>query len=82
VNKVVAADQLDDVVAEWARRLAAGPPIAMALTKRLLNDSFAKSLDQALSDEAAAQSLNFSTKDTAEALAAFTEKREPRFTGR
>jgi 2-(1,2-epoxy-1,2-dihydrophenyl)acetyl-CoA isomerase len=82
VNKVVAADQLDDVVAEWAQRLAAGPPIAMALTKRLLNDSFAKSLDQALSDEAAAQSLNFSTKDTAEALAAFTEKREPRFTGR
>ena len=82
VNKVVPAADLDAVVDEWAARLAAGPPIAMALTKRLLNDSFAKSLDQALSDEAAAQSLNFSTKDTAEALAAFTEKREPRFTGR
>ena len=39
-------------------------------------------LEQALDDEGAAQTVNFATDDTAEAMAAFLEKRDPRFTGR
>jgi len=35
-----------------------------------------------LDDEAAAQTINFATSDTAEAMRAFIEKREPKFTGR
>ena len=39
-------------------------------------------LEQALDDEGAAQTVNFGTADTAEAMAAFLGKREPRFDGR
>jgi enoyl-CoA hydratase/carnithine racemase len=82
VNRVVADAQLDAFVHDWATRLAAGPPIALAQTKRLLNNSANVTLEEALDDEGAAQAVNFGTKDTVEAMTAFIEKREPRFTGR
>ena len=82
VNRVVADDKLDAFVDDWARRLAAGPPIALAQTKRMLNNAMNVTLEEALDDEGAAQSVNFATKDTLEAMAAFAEKREPKFTGR
>lgn len=82
VNRVVPAGELDAFVDDWAQRLAAGPPLALSMTKSMLNNSLAVSMDQALEDEARAQAVNFSTRDTAEALAAFVEKREPRFEGR
>ncbi|HZU74328.1 MAG TPA: enoyl-CoA hydratase [Acidimicrobiales bacterium] len=82
VNKLVPAAELDKVVEEWARRLAAAPPLAVSMTKTLLNASFAASMDEALEDEARCQAVNFSTADTREAMAAFIEKREPRFEGR
>ena len=40
------------------------------------------SMEQALEDEARCQTLNFSTDDTAEAMRAFAEKRDPHFIGR
>jgi 2-(1,2-epoxy-1,2-dihydrophenyl)acetyl-CoA isomerase len=52
------------------------------MTKTLLHASAQASMDQAVEDEARCQSLNFSTQDTAEALAAFAQKRNPVFTGR
>jgi enoyl-CoA hydratase/carnithine racemase len=82
VNRVVPAADLDRFVDDWARRLAAGPPIALAQTKRLLSNAFAVTLEQALEDEGWAQTVNFSTADTAEAMQAFLAKRDPRFTGR
>ena len=82
VNRVVPAGELDAFVDDWAGRLAAGPPIALAQTKRLLNDAFQVTLEEALDAEAAAQTVNFGTKDTPEAVAAFVEKREPTFEGR
>jgi enoyl-CoA hydratase/carnithine racemase len=82
VNRVVPAGQLDAFVAEWAGRLAAGPPIALAQTKRMLNNAFEVTLEQALEDEGWAQTVNFSTADTAEAMRAFLEKRDPKFEGR
>jgi 2-(1,2-epoxy-1,2-dihydrophenyl)acetyl-CoA isomerase len=82
VNRVVADAQLDAFVSDWAARLAAGPPIALAHTKRLLNNSANVTLEEALDDEGAAQVINFGTKDIVEAMSAFIEKREPRFTGR
>ncbi|HEY0520044.1 MAG TPA: enoyl-CoA hydratase [Ilumatobacteraceae bacterium] len=82
VNRVVADDEIDAFVDGWATRLAAGPPIALAMTKRMLDNSLQVTLEQALDDEGVAQSLNFTTADTAEAMAAFVEKREPRFEGR
>jgi 2-(1,2-epoxy-1,2-dihydrophenyl)acetyl-CoA isomerase len=82
VNKVVPVAELDAFVADWAERLAAGPPIAMAQSKDLLDRSSERSLAEALSAEAAAQVVNFGTDDTREAIAAFLQKRTPTYQGR
>lgn len=82
VNRVVPVAELDAFVDGWARTLAAGPPIALAQTKRLLNTGVAATLQQALDDEGWAQTVNFSTRDTAEAMEAFVAKRAPSFEGR
>jgi enoyl-CoA hydratase/carnithine racemase len=81
VNRLVPDEELDAFVEDWARRLAAGPPIALSMTKKLLNDSAAVSMAQALEDEARCQTVNFTTDDTREAMRAFAEKRDPHFTG-
>lgn len=82
VNRVVPDDELDDVVADWAGRLAQGPPLALQLTKRMLANAFSVSLSEALDAEAAAQTVNLVSKDTREGVAAFLEKRAPVFRGR
>ncbi len=82
VNRVVSLEDLDRTVEEWARRLAEGPTQALSLTKRLLDHASGASFEQAVEDEARAQCVNFASQDTAEALAAFTEKRPPHFVGR
>ena len=82
VNRVVADAEIDEFVDAWAKRLAAGPPIALAMTKRMLDNSMQVTLEQALDDEGVAQTVNFGTADTVEAMNAFVEKREPRFEGR
>ncbi len=82
VNRVVPDGELDGFVDGWARRLADGPTLALSMTKTLLNNSMAVSMDQALEDEARAQSTNFGTRDTREALTAFVERRPPDFEGR
>jgi 2-(1,2-epoxy-1,2-dihydrophenyl)acetyl-CoA isomerase len=81
VNRVVPADQLDAFVDDWAARLATGPPLALSMTKAMLNNAFDLGMDQALEEEARSQAVNFATADTAEAMAAFLQKREPRFEG-
>ncbi|MFN8018542.1 MAG: enoyl-CoA hydratase-related protein [Acidimicrobiales bacterium] len=82
VNKVVPAAELDAAVGEWAAKLAAGPPIALAQTKAMLDAAGTRTLAEALAAEAAAQTVNFSTEDTAESIAAFIQKREPQYKGR
>ncbi len=82
VNRVVPDDELDAFVADWAKRLAEGPPLALQLTKRMLNSSLSLSLHDALQWEAAAQSVNLVSKDTREGIVAFVEKRAPVFKGR
>ena len=82
VTRVVPRTDLDSTVDDIARRLAAGPPLALSSTKRLLNQSAQVTLPQALEAEAQAQAVNFSTRDTIEAVQAFRERREPSFEGR
>ena len=82
VNRVVDVDALDAFVDDWAARLAAGPPIAMAMSKRMLDNSLDMTFEQALEDEGLSQTINFGTSDTVEAMKAFVEKRQPRFEGR
>ena len=81
VNAVVPVDELDAAVDEMAAAIAAGPPIALAGSKRLLNNASNISLFQALEAEGLGQGVNFATGDTKEAMRAFIEKRDPVFGG-
>ncbi len=82
VNRVVPAEELSALANEWASRLAAGPPIALAQTKAMLNKSLNQTMDESLDLEGWAQTVNFGTSDTHEAIRAFLEKRSPEFEGR
>jgi 2-(1,2-epoxy-1,2-dihydrophenyl)acetyl-CoA isomerase len=82
VNRVVPAADLDRAVSDWAAKLAAGPPVALSMTKTMLNSGMGCSMEQAVENEARSQSVNFATADVAEAIAAFRDKREPKFSGR
>ena len=82
VNKVVAADALEQAATEWAERLAAGPTKALGLAKRLLNRSLESDLSTSLEEEALVQELINQTDDIKEGMIAFGERRDPTFTGR
>jgi 2-(1,2-epoxy-1,2-dihydrophenyl)acetyl-CoA isomerase len=78
---VIPDEAFADQVAAYAARLAAGPSIAFALTKRLLAASFDASLTGQLERELAYIKTCFASPDAAEALRAFSEKRKPVFSG-
>ena len=82
VAAVVPADRLADAARELAQRLAEGPTVSIGLTKRLLNAAEDATLADSLEAEAALQDLAGRSEDHAEGVAAFGEKRDPRFTGR
>jgi 2-(1,2-epoxy-1,2-dihydrophenyl)acetyl-CoA isomerase len=81
VNRVVPDAELMPAALEMAARLAAGPR-AVGLTKLLLRQSLDRTLAEQCAREADAQAEAVSTEDFAEGLAAFREKRPPRFRGR
>jgi 2-(1,2-epoxy-1,2-dihydrophenyl)acetyl-CoA isomerase len=81
VGRVVAAAELATEARAIAARLAAGAPRAIALTKRALNAAWERDLDAALEYEAHLQDMAGRTKDHQEGMAAFLEKRQPRFSG-
>ena len=81
VNRVVAADQLMAEATALAARLAKSAPLALALAKRALSRALETNLDAALEFEAQLQSIAGRSKDHAEGVAAFVEKRQPEFNG-
>jgi 2-(1,2-epoxy-1,2-dihydrophenyl)acetyl-CoA isomerase len=82
VNRVVPADQLENETLKLAERLAQGPTVAYGLAKTGLYQGLSMSLEDALNMEARNQAIAARTPDRAEGVAAFLEKRPPRFTGR
>ena len=81
VAAVVPGDALLDTAREMADRLAAGAPIALALTKEALNAAWERDFEGALQLEEELQDRAGRSADHAEGIAAFMAKRPPRFTG-
>jgi len=81
VNKVVPPDELASAVASYADRLAVAPTTAISLAKQLLNRSLDGDRETALREEAYAAEINSTTDDMKEGIAAFVERRPPKFVG-
>ncbi len=82
VNTVVPADALMEETHKVAGRLAGLPTRGIALTKRLINESFDNDLLGQLEAEAFAQETAGMTEDHFEGVVAFVEKRKPTFKGK
>ncbi len=82
INEVHEVDRIKGAVDDLVERLLAGPPVAQALIKRLLNDGALSTMSEALDAESSAQVVNIASGDAAEAREAFAAKRAPEFTGR
>ncbi len=81
VDLVVPAAQLRDRTMTLARVIASRSPTALALIKEAARASMRSSIEGGVKHEQTLASLIFSSKDVQEGLAAFLEKRQPRFTG-
>jgi 2-(1,2-epoxy-1,2-dihydrophenyl)acetyl-CoA isomerase len=82
VNEVVPDADLPEAGRALAARLAASPTTAIASMKEMINAALGADLEPLLALEARLQQRHASTADYAEGVAAFKEKRRPRFTGR
>jgi len=81
VNMAVPATELDKAVDDVAESLANGPTKALGLSKRIVNRAPHLELSEALEYEAQNQDIAGRTEDHLEAVKAFLEKRQPKFSG-
>jgi 2-(1,2-epoxy-1,2-dihydrophenyl)acetyl-CoA isomerase len=82
VNEVVELERLEDAVERWARRLADGPTASIGLTKQAVYQGWDRDTDAAYWQQGSAVAESQHLEDLAEGVAAFKEKRVPRFSGR
>jgi enoyl-CoA hydratase/carnithine racemase len=81
VSRVVPDAELLPAARELAGRIAANPPHAVRMARRLLREAWNNQLDTVLEMSASMQAVAHTTADHKEAMAALREKRRPRFTG-
>jgi enoyl-CoA hydratase len=81
-NRVVAAAEFDEAVADWAGRLASKSPLLMKLGHDAMYRQSDMAVDDALEFLRSQLSLTFTTDDLREGVTAFFEKREPKWEGR
>lgn len=82
INWLVSDALLEQRTSEIATKLANNPPVALTQTKRLLSNSFGRSLGEQFEAEARAIGVCAASADFVEAISAATAKRKPVFTGR
>lgn len=80
-NRVVAGDDLMEEATALARRIAEGPRFANMMTKTMLAQEWAMSIEQAIEAEAQAQAICMQGKDFRRAYEAFAAKKKPVFEG-
>jgi enoyl-CoA hydratase len=82
LNEVVPPDELKSAVKKFAAELITKPPVGLQLAKQLINSSIETDLTKGLIQEAQAFGVLASTEDFDEGVAAFIEKRKPKFKGK
>jgi 2-(1,2-epoxy-1,2-dihydrophenyl)acetyl-CoA isomerase len=82
LSQLVPHEQLHERTMTLARRIAAGPPVAIRLAKMVMQRSMDASLETSLELAAASESITLTSEDHREGLAAFLEKRQATFRGR
>lgn len=82
VYKVVAHQDFESAIRQIAHKLAQMPTLALGFTKKLLNLSMQHSIHEQLKSESEFQITSAMTRDYAEGVAAFIEKRKPEFKGK
>ncbi|MCH9037224.1 MAG: hypothetical protein IH860_07910 [Chloroflexi bacterium] len=81
LNKLVPEDELEQVTMEMAAKIAAGPPIALRLSKLMLYKALEMDLETAMQMSAALETITLTSQDHTEGVAAFREKRKASYQG-
>ena len=81
LNRLVAPEQLEEEAMQLAKEIVAGPTFANGMTKAMLHQEWAMTIEQAIEAEAQAQAICMQTEDFARAYRAFAAKEKPSFEG-
>ena len=82
LSELVPQEDLENTTMEMARKIAAGPPVAIRLSKLMLYKGLEFDLDTAMKMAAAAETITLTSRDHAEGTAAIRESRKPAYEGR
>ena len=82
VNEIVPPEKLEEISIEWAQKLASGPTLTYARTKKLFFDALSTPLEEHLENERQMQIKSAESKDYEIGVFALSEKKEPKFVGK